>query len=313
MESVLDFIPHLLLSVSMTVESADHPRWKGFIAAGAVICCWTGFNIVSRLGGKSVLTPFDITALRFTVSGLLMLPVFFMFGNQLPWRRLVVLALVGGTVYSLLAYSGFALAPAAHAGILINGGVPLATALIAWLWLKDKPSKRALIALFIAATGVLVIGIQSLGAAHPDTPQEWLGDLFFICAACLWATYGILVRLWHVRPVDAMSGIAVTSAAIYLPVYILFLPKALTAASLNDILLQAVYQGMVAALVAAFCYAYATLSLGSSVASLMLAIIPATSALLAVPLLGEAVTGITGLGVVLVTVGATMGALLRKK
>lgn len=292
----------------MTVESVDHPRWKGFIAAGTVICCWTGFNIVSRLGGKSVLTPFDMTALRFMVSGLFMLPVFFIFSNQLPWRRLVVLAWVGGTMYALLAYSGFALAPAAHAGILINGGVPLATALIAWLWLKDKPSGRALVALTLAASGVLIIGVQSLGAPHPDTPQEWLGDLFFIGAACLWASYGILVRLWHVRPVDAMSGIAVTSAVLYLPVYILFLPKALAAASLNDILLQAVYQGMVAALVAAFCYAYATLSLGSSAASLMLAIVPATSALLAVPLLGETITAITGLGVLLVTAGATMGA-----
>ncbi|MDE1990622.1 MAG: EamA family transporter, partial [Betaproteobacteria bacterium] len=80
----------------------------------------------------------------------------------------------------------------------------------------------------------------------------------------------------------------------------------------NDILLQAVYQGVIAALVAAFSYAYATLSLGSGVASLMLAIVPGTSALLAVPFLGEDITGVTGLGVILVTVGAGLGALIKK-
>ena len=34
----------------------------GFIAAGIVVACWSGFNIVSRLGSKGVLTPFDLAA-----------------------------------------------------------------------------------------------------------------------------------------------------------------------------------------------------------------------------------------------------------
>ncbi len=297
---------------SMPQTSPDRPRWKGFLAAGTVIVCWTGFNIVSRLGGKSVLTPFDIAALRFAVSAFFMLPVFIAVKNNLPWPRLIALASAGGVFYALLAYGGFAYAPAAHAGIVINGGVPLATAGLAWLWLKDRPAPRSLWALAIAATGVAIIGIKSLGAPHPDNPLEWLGDLCFAGAAILWACYGLMVRLWHVRPIDAVSGIAVASATLYLPIYILFLPKGIFNAPLGDIVLQGVYQGMVAALIAAFSYAYATLSLGSGAASLTLAIVPATSALLAVPLLGEAFGGVTVVGVVLVTVGATFGALVKK-
>ncbi len=296
----------------MSQAHPERPRWKGFLAAGTVIVCWTGFNIVSRLGGKSVLTPFDIAALRFAVSAVFMLPVFIAVKNSLPLFRLIAMASAGGMFYALLAYGGFAYAPAAHAGIIINGGVPLATAGLAWLWLKDRPNSRALLALGIAATGVLVIGIKSLGAPHVDNPLEWLGDLFFVGAAILWACYGLMVRLWHIRPIDAVSGIAVASASLYLPIYVLFLPKGIFQAPLSDILLQGFYQGMVAALVAAFSYAYATLSLGSGAASLTLAIVPATSALLAVPLLGEPFGGVTVVGVTLVTIGATFGALVKK-
>ncbi len=296
----------------MSQAHPERPRWKGFLAAGTVIVCWTGFNIVSRLGGKSVLTPFDIAALRFAVSAAFMLPVFIAVKNSLPLFRLIAMASAGGMFYALLAYGGFAYAPAAHAGIIINGGVPLATAGLAWLWLKDRPNSRALLALGIAATGVLVIGIKSLGAPHVDNPLEWLGDLFFVGAAILWACYGLMVRLWHIRPIDAVSGIAVASASLYLPIYVLFLPKGIFQAPLSDILLQGFYQGMVAALVAAFSYAYATLSLGSGAASLTLAIVPATSALLAVPLLGEPFGGVTVVGVTLVTIGATFGALVKK-
>ena len=290
----------------------ERPRWKGFLAAATVITCWTGFNIVSRLGGKSALTPFDMAALRFAVSGFFMLPVYIAVKNALPLPRLLAIASVGGLFYALCAYSGFVFAPAAHAGIIVNGGVPLGTALLAWVWLKDRPSPRAFLALGLAAIGVLILGFNSLGAPHAENSMEWAGDLCFVAASLLWACYGLLVRIWHVRPIDAVSGIAVASACIYLPIYALLLPKGLAAASLNDILLQAVYQGVIAALVAAFSYAYATLSLGSGVASLMLAIVPGTSALLAVPLLGEASTEVTAWGVILVTAGAGLGAMIKK-
>lgn len=298
----------------MSPSLPERPRWKGFIAAGIVITCWTGFNIVSRLGGKSALTPFDITALRFGVSLCFILPVFFITGTlqRLPWPRLLPLACCGGLFYALTAYTGFSYAPAAHAGILINGGIPLATVALAWLLYREKPSRRSLGALAIAASGILILGINSVAANHVDSPREWIGDLCFIGAALLYANFGLLVRAWHIRPLDTLCGLTVGSALLYFPVYLLFLPKGITLVPLSQILLQGVYQGIIAALVASFSYAYATLSLGPGVASLMLAIVPGTSALLAVPFLGERASQATVAGVLLVTVGALLGALVKK-
>ncbi|NDU85817.1 MAG: DMT family transporter [Ferrovum sp.] len=292
-----------------------HPRWKGFLAAAIVVACWSGFNIVSRMGGKSTLTPYDLTALRFGVSGILMLPVYFLSRNPLPLRQVITIACCGGLFYALMIYTGFSLAPAAHAGVLVNGGIPLASAMIAWLWLKDRPHGVTLLALTLTALGLVVIGFSSFtsgaGAASRQ-PLSWVGDLCFVGAALSWAFYGLLVRVWNIRPLDAVSGITVGAAVLYLPLYVLFLPKGLAGVSTSALLLQAGYQGIVAALIAAFGFAYATLSLGSGIASMMLAIVPGITALLAVPFLNEALTPVTLGGVALVSVGAALGAWVKK-
>ena len=291
------------------------PRWKGFLAAAVVVVCWSGFNIVSRLGGKSALTPYDLTALRFGVAGSLMLPIYFISKNPLSLRRLLTLASSGGLFYALLIYAGFSLAPAAHAGVLVNGGIPLASAAIAWIWLKDRPNGATSMALILTALGLLVIGFSHFapGSAPPSTEEKnWMGDLCFVGAALSWAYYGLLVRVWNIRPLDAVSGITVGAAVIYLPLYALFLPKGLSGVSPSILLLQGIYQGIIAALVAAFSFAYATLSLGSGIASMMLAIVPGTTALLSVPFLGEALTLTTLGGVALVSVGAALGAQVKK-
>ena len=77
----------------------------GFIAAGIVVACWSGFNIVSRLGSKGVLAPFDLAAMRFGVSGLLTLPFFLYSVPPREWPRYMVLAVFGGLGYGLLVLS----------------------------------------------------------------------------------------------------------------------------------------------------------------------------------------------------------------
>ena len=92
----------------------------GYLAALATLIMWTGFSLVSRIGGKSVLTPYEIFALRLVTASLVLLPFAgcFLAGK---WRdkRLWLLAFLGSLLYCLLVYHGFRFAPAAstrHAG-----------------------------------------------------------------------------------------------------------------------------------------------------------------------------------------------------
>ena len=280
---------------------------KGYLAAATVVVFWSGFNIVSRLGGRSVLTPYDLAALRFAVSALLLLPFLLRLRFAATLMQLAILSACGGLGYALLVYWGFSLAPAAHAGILVNGGIPFATVLVAWLALGVRPAARTLLALALAGLGIALISYESLVNEVPTSGPRWLGDLFFLAAATAFAIFGLLLKRWRIRPLEAVVGVAVIAASSYLPVYLLFLPKALSAAPASVLLLQGVYQGIIAAVLAGLLYTYANLTIGPMKASLMLALVPGISALAAVPLLGEELSMATLLGVALVTGGAVLG------
>lgn len=283
---------------------SDHTR--GLIAAGIVVLCWSGFNIVSRFGSTGALTPYDIAALRFGVSGLLALPFFLRMVPVAEYPRYFALAMVAGVGYSLLAYSGFAFAPTAHAGVFINGGIPFWTVILVAVTAGFHLSRRVLIALGTTSAGLLLIAGKSLGEIGAS--DVWKGDVLFLTAALFWAVFGMLGRHWKVPPRSAIVGMAVISLVVYMPVYLLWLPKGITTAPLGEIALQGIYQGIVAALVAGAMYTYACQTIGVYRASMTLAIVPGASAVGAWILLGEALTVTAIAGLVLVSVGALLSA-----
>jgi len=297
------------LSIESHPSSPEQKRkiLKGFGAAILVVGFWSGFNIVSRLGGRSELTPYDVAALRFGVSGMLLSPFFIWGRHTLTWLQMLLLTFFGGLGYSVLVYSGFAHAPAAHAGILVNGGIPFATVVISCVVLGYRPGLRAMLSLLLATSGIALIGYQSITGGDSFTSGQWLGDLCFLSAATCFAIYGLLLKRWHVHPWETTVSIATFAMLIYLPIYVLFLPKGITLVAPSLILLQCFYQGVIAAAAATLLYAYANQTIGPMKASLMLSLVPGITALAAVPLLGEALGMATLLGVILVTCGAVLG------
>ncbi|MDY0034476.1 MAG: DMT family transporter [Zoogloea oleivorans] len=293
------------MSDSSAPGLSDHSR--GVLAALVVVLCWSGFNIVSRLGSKGVMTPFDIAALRYGVSGVIALPYFMARVPPRDWPRYGVLALFGGLGYGLLVYSGFAFAPTAHAGVFVNGGIPFWTIVIVALMSGFRLERHIVMALLLSSAGLLLIGYESLVA--PDAGSRWIGDILFLLAALSWAVFGLLMRRWMVRPQLAISGVATFSLLIYMLVYLLWLPKAIAASPAAEIALQGVYQGLVAALLAGGMYSYANQKIGSCQASMMLALVPGVSAVGAFFMLGEALSLHVVLGIVVVSIGAILGAM----
>lgn len=281
--------------------------FRGRLAAAVVVLCWSGFNIVSRFGSTGTFTAFDLAALRFGVAGAIALPLFVWRVPRAEWPRHAVLALFGGLGYALLVYSGFQFAPSAHAGVFVNGGIPFWTVLMLGLLGGTRLPRTVLVALLLSTTGLLLIGSESLLA--PRHGQEWLGDLLFLAAAWTWAVFGLLMRRWQIAPQLAILGIASFSLLAYLPVYLLWLPKAIHTAAWPDILLQGGYQGVVAALLAAGMYSYANQKIGACQAAMALALVPAVSAVGALLLLDEPVGLAVGAGIAIVSAGALLGAL----
>ncbi|NMG66184.1 EamA family transporter [Azoarcus indigens] len=282
---------------------------KGRLAVALVVVCWSGFNIVSRFGSTGTFTAFDLGALRFGVSAAIALPFFLRLVPRREWPRHAALAACGGLGYALLVYSGFQFAPSAHAGVFVNGGIPLWTVILLAAGAGFPLSRRVLSALLLSSAGLLLIGAESLLA--PQHPGSWAGDLLFFAAAGCWAAFGLLTRRWQIAPQRAVLGIASISAVIYLPAYLAFLPKAIGQASWQDLLLQGVYQGVVAAMLAAGMFSYATQKIGASQAAMALALVPAVSAVGASLLIDEAISPTAAVGILIVSAGALLGALQR--
>ena len=292
-------------SESRNLWFSDHA--KGLLAGLVVIICWSGFNIVSRFGSKGIFTPFDLAAMRYGISGLLTLPFFLMNVPPREWPRYMVLAVFGGLGYGLFVYSGFSFAPSAHAGVFVNGGIPFWTVVIIAATARLRIPRQTAVALFLSTCGLLLIGFDSLFSPHGQ--NEWIGDALFLAAALSWAIFGLLMRRWQIRPHLGIFGIASFALLFYMPVYLLWLPKNLQQAGSGDIILQCVYQGIIAALLAAGMYSYANQKIGACQASMMLALVPAVSAIGAFLILDEKLSVTIILGVVIVSAGAIMGAL----
>ena len=129
-----------------------------------------------------------------------------------------------------------------------------------------------------------------------------------LAAGTLWALYATLVCKWKVAPLDATVGLALISAALYLPVYVLFLPKAISIAPWHAIILQGLYQGLMAMVVAMIFYMRAMKAIGPTKLGLCMAMVPVVAGIAAVPLLGEALSTPVAIGLLLTSLGAWVGS-----
>jgi len=277
---------------------------QGYVAALATVVIWAGFILLSRLGGKTGLTSWDIIALRLGTASLFLLPFCFSIPRQ-TWldRRLWLMAGVGGLAFLVLVYAGFKLAPAAHGAILLPGMQPFLVTALAWVLMTAVPTRQRLLSLIPIALGVVCVAMPQFIGAH-EGPSTLVGDALLLGASVAWASYSVLVKKWAFDPWLLTRVVALGSAAVYLPVYLLALPKGLDTVPLSMLLVQGLYQGIGPTIVAMLLFLRAVAILGAERTGALVALVPVMAGLGAVPLLGEPLTGWLLAGLALVSIGA---------
>lgn len=277
----------------------------GYLFAAGAVLIWSGFVIVARLGGVSELNTFDITALRLSVSALVFLPLW-LFWKRVPlfnWTMLS-LALSGGLGYSLVVYLAFKHTTAAHGAVLISGLLPFFVALMAYLILRESLRRALRVALPVIGLGVVCLGVD-IFSGSADTLS---GDLLLVSASVIWAIYTVLARRSGLDAWSTSIGVAILGALIFLPIYILFLPKAILRVPLAEILLQGIYQGLIVAVVAMLFYMGAMTRIGPARTGACMAMVPAVAGLAAVVILGEPASIWLISGVLITSAGAWLGS-----
>lgn len=283
---------------------------KALLYPALTVLIWSGFVLVSRVGGLSPLTAYDQTAIRFATAALILLPVWWWRGEGLAallhWRRWV-LAAIGGVGYSLLMFSGFERAPASHGGLLLPGLIPFGTLLWAGLLLR-RPLQ-----ILNAGLGLAGLGLAGFALVSVEFSRETLlGDVLFVAAVLAWTAYTTLAYRWQVPAWDAACTLALLTAIAYLPVWWWLLPSGLAEASFSQVLVQALYQGVIAIVVAMFFYLRGAELIGPDRMGLCLALVPAVVAATAPWLLGEPVRGPVLACIALVVAGAGLGLWLSR-
>ncbi|MEY4563338.1 MAG: hypothetical protein RLZZ618_2615 [Pseudomonadota bacterium] len=275
----------------------------------AAVLLFSSFTLVSRLGLSSSLKVMDLTALRFGVGGLLLLPVLWRYGlPRLRWHETLGLALSGGVGFALLAYAGFALAPAAHGAVLLHGSLPLFTSLIGWIAASVPMSRSRVVGLSVILVGIVCLLSDTLGA---NTTRQWMGDGALLLASISWSAHGLLSRRAGLAPAHTASLVTVLSMGVFLPIYLLLPGKALLAAPWQELLLQGIFQGVLIAVVSIYIYSKAVATLGPEDTALFTAAVPCVTTLAAVFMLGETPTWTAWAGVLMVTAGMAISVTMR--
>jgi drug/metabolite transporter (DMT)-like permease len=139
-------------------------------------------------------------AVRVAIASLFLLPLLLMRGHGPQLRQHWKAVFLVGLMNSGIPFACFAFALlyiTTGLSSILNATVPLFGALVAWIWLKDRPDGSRILGLAIGFAGVALLASDKAGLrpAPPGGPTGWTetwGPTLAI-AACLLATlcYGI--------------------------------------------------------------------------------------------------------------------------
>jgi len=282
----------------------------GSFSAFAVICIWSGFIVFSRAGVTSDLTAYDVTALRFLVAGALTMPfMWHWWPRHLPLKIQVLFAVCGpGALYSVLVFLGLTEASAAYGGVFSNGSLPIFTLILLAVFSGTTPGRTQLVSIFVIVLGCVLLGYRGMTGGGANIG---LGIALFLVSSAILSTYIYGVRHWKLTPRQALAIVNIPNAVIYLPIWFLLLPSGMAEAEISMIMFQALFQGIGPGFLAVILFALAAYHLGPTATAGFSAAVPATAAVLAIPVLGEMPSPLEWVGVATVTVG--LGLLMRRQ
>lgn len=267
---------------------------------------WGVQAVVSRQSVADELTTVDVAILRFATAGVVLLPLALKRcrpfpAGQLGWPRALLLTLLAGAPYSLVLVGGAAFAPALHSAVIAPGLIPLIAAALGWMLLGARPSLITALGLLLIAGGLALFSWEAMAEA-PTREGVWRGDLLFVLAAMMWATFGVLSKRWGTHPVEATATICVLSL-LSLPLWAPLFALRMWDAQPHALLLQAAYQGIVVGVVSLILYTRTIALLGGVRAALFLPLVPIVAALAGAIVLGEEPTTWEWIGMTIVAVG----------
>jgi drug/metabolite transporter (DMT)-like permease len=248
------------------------------------------YVVFARWGIQRGASAMDLTALRFGVSGLILLPVLVAALRREPgllrdrWRVWLAVSALAGAPFGLLMFGALQFAPASHAAVFPFAAMSLIGMALGALVLGDRLTPRRAGGIAVVLGGlVLVSGVS----ADSFTAAALLGDAMFLAAGASWAGFGILLRRHRLDPLLATAVIAFSALVTFVPVWLWSTGGArLLALAPEVIAVEVLVQGVIAGAGTLYAYARMVTLLGPARAAVFPALAPGLAALMAWPVLG---------------------------
>lgn len=272
--------------------------------AGAALCWAAGF-VAAKHGISIGFSPADLAFHRFFWSGLLLMPLGLRAGVRnlggMGWWRGLVVSVLAGPPQAFIAYSGFIIVPLGHGTTIQPACAALSGLILATLILREPMTVRRAIGGAAIIGGLLIYGAEALATIGA---QGVAGDLMFVTAGVFWATFGILLRLWHMPGLNAIGVVATLSILVYTPLYLLVYGiHDFFAHGAFETWLQIIMQGLIAGALPIYLFARAVVLLGAGRAATFPALVPVFGMIIGLIALGVIPSWPQIIGMLIVLVG----------
>jgi drug/metabolite transporter (DMT)-like permease len=300
--------PPVAAFVADSAAVSDRRQAAGYLWATLSLMIFSGWFVITRFSVTRELQIWDIMALRFGVGALVLAPTILRPGARLPasaWREGLLLCLLWGLPFVLLVALGLRLTSAAQAASITPAAMPVFAGVIGGIVQGERQGAARWLGYAAIAVGLICLVGASV-ASHG--PPNLAGIAVLLGAALLWAIYTIVFRGSGLSAMQAAALICTWSAILFLPVYAVFGLSRLGLASLSELALQVVYQGVLMSCLAVVAFNRAVALLGPSAATTIIALLPAVATLIAVPVLGEMPLPAQWAAIVVIGVGVGLAA-----
>ena len=266
---------------------------------------WAAGFVAAKHGVAVGFSPADLAFHRFFWSGLLLIPLALREGlldlGGIGWSRGFVMSVLSGPPQAMIAYTGFMLVPLAHGTTIQPACAALSGLILASLVLHEKPTSQRIIGGVTIIAGLLVFGVESLTTTGSHGVG---GDLLFATAGLFWATFGTLLRLWHVSGTRAIAIVGALSVLVYAPLHAFLVGyDGILRMGLVENILQAVVQGLLAGALPIYLFARAVILLGAGRAATFPALVPGFALIIGFVTLGVVPSIAQLVGLVIVVIG----------
>ena len=167
--------------------------------------------------------------------------------------------MLGGGAPVLLANAGLLFAPAAHAGALFPGVMPLMVSILAAV-ISEGSIHKSELGFALILPGVFAIAWDGSSTGS----QQTIGHALFLGSGLAWACYTVAMRGARLDGLHAAAIAAVGALVLYVPAYWFVAGGRSDALAWPDIALQAVVQGLLTAIISLLLYWRAVANLGAS-------------------------------------------------